>query len=249
MKPVRGTISIVSHGHGPLIRQLLGDLAGQAGIENWLVLVTLNIPEPFEDIAGLRLRVIRNDAPKGFGANHNAAAALAEGALFVIVNPDIRLPGHETLRRIAELDWGGKPALRAPVVVAPDGAREDSVRANLSPPNLVRRAAGRASGWEVDPDGPGFFWLAGMFLIAPLDRFRALGGFDERFRLYCEDYDLCARWRIADGRIELIRDLCVVHDARRDSRRSLRHLRWHLASLLRVWASAPFWRVMARRHD
>lgn len=248
MKPVQGTISIVSHGHGPLVRHLLDDLAGQVGIGDWLIVVTLNIPEPFEHIAGLQMLVIRNDASKGFGANHNAAALHAQGALFVIVNPDIRLLRRDMLDRIAELDWDGQPTLRAPVVVAPDGSREDSVRANLSAFNLVARAIGRTTGWEADPDGENFFWLAGMFLIAPVGWFRALGGFDERFRLYCEDYDLCARWRIAGGKVELVSDLTVVHDARRNSRRSVRHLRWHLASLVRVWVSVPFWRIVAGRH-
>jgi len=250
MKTVQGTISIVSHGHGVMVRHLLKDLASQAGIENWLVVMTLNIPEPFEDdVPGLRMHVIRNSDPKGFGANHNAAAAYAEGPLFAIVNPDIRMVANDTLDQIAGLDWSGRPVLRAPVVVAPDGAHEDSVRRNLSVPNLIVRARSRRTGWEGDPDSGDFFWLAGMFLIVPLARFRALDGFDEQFRLYCEDFDLCARWRIAGGGVELVRGIRVVHDARRDSHRSFRHLRWHLASLMRVWRSGPFWRIVTGRYD
>lgn len=248
----KGTISIVSHGHSQLVRHLLRDLAEQHGIADWLVLLTLNIPENLgeADLAGFRAKVVRNPAPKGFGANHNAAADLAEGDLFVIVNPDIRLLAPNTLAQLAAMQWKGKqPVLRAPVVVAPDGTREDSVRRNLSLTNLVHRARHRADGWEADPTGTAFFWLAGMFLIAPLDTFRTLGGFDEGYRLYCEDYDLSARWRLAGGRVEVIQSLEVVHDARRDSHRSLRHMKWHLASLLRVWRSPAFWRIVAARHD
>lgn len=248
MHPVQGTISIVSHGHGPLVINLLQDLARQSEIGHWFVIVTLNIPEPFEAVPGLRMMVIRNDAPKGFGANHNAASAKAEGALYAIVNPDIRVNDDHFLEKLGELDWEEGAPLRAPIVVAPNGAEEDSVRRNLSVPNLFARRHRRVSGWEANPDALEFFWLAGMFLIAPIVRFRALGGFDDRYRLYCEDYDLCARWRIAGGRVELIRDLRVVHDARRDSHRSMRHLRWHLASLLRVWRSAPFWQIVAGRY-
>lgn len=253
----KGTISIVSHGHGILVRHLLRDLAAQDTIADWLVILTLNIPEeigPGEivdaDLTGLRARLVRNKDPKGFGANHNAASSIAEGELFVIVNPDIRLTAPDTLARLAAMEWHDpQPALRAPVVVAPDGGREDSVRRNLTVPNLIHRVRNRAAGWEADPDGSTFFWLAGMFLVAPLDMFRALGGFDERFRLYCEDYDLSARWHLAGGRLEVIRTLTVMHDARRDSRRSARHLRWHLTSLLRVWRSRPFWKIVAaRRH-
>jgi N-acetylglucosaminyl-diphospho-decaprenol L-rhamnosyltransferase len=250
MQPVKGTLSIVSHGHAPLIRSLLQDLAEQSDIGNWLILVTINIPEAFDAPAGLNLRMIHNLEPKGFGANHNAAAAAAEGVLFLIVNPDIRLPQYDTLARIAAVDWSGaRPVLRAPVVVAPDGVVEDSVRANLSLPNLVRRTLRRSPGWEVSPGAAGFFWLAGMFLIAPLATFRAVGGFDERFRMYCEDYDLSARWRVNGWSIEVLSDVTVVHDARRDSHGSWRHLRWHLDSLTRVWRSATFWRIVTRRYQ
>ncbi|WP_150131866.1 glycosyltransferase family 2 protein [Sphingomonas carotinifaciens] len=248
MHPVQGTISIVSHGHGPLVVNLLQDLARQREIERWLVIVTLNIPEPFEPVPGLRMTVIHNNAPKGFGANHNAASVKAEGALYAIVNPDIRVEDDRFLQRLGMLDWEDGMPLRAPIVVAPSGTEEDSVRRNLSIPNLFARRHRRSSGWEADPASSEFFWLAGMFLIAPIVRFRALSGFDDRYRLYCEDYDLCARWRIAGGRVELIRDLRVIHDARRDSHRSMRHLRWHIASLLRVWRSAPFWRIVAGRY-
>lgn len=248
---IKGTISIVSHGHGSMIKQLLQDLARQKGIEDWLVILTLNIPENIEDVDLSDLHVIRveNTHPKGFGANHNAAANNAEGNLFLIVNPDIRLVAPDTLRQIAAMEWNDqRPALRAPVVIAPDGAREDSVRRNLSLPNLLFRSLQQKNGWEANPEKREFFWLAGMFLIVPIGTFRALKGFDEGFRLYCEDYDLSARWHLAGGRVEVIQSLEVVHDAQRDSRRSLRHMRWHVASLLRVWLSVPFWRVVFTRY-
>lgn len=252
---IKGTISIVSHGHGALVRALLDDLRSQQNIADWRIILTLNIPEPGDDplgepdLSGLDGTVIRNAAPKGFGANHNAAAKIAEGEIFLIVNPDIRVPSADTLSRLCAMSWRKpSPALRAPVVIAPGGTREDSVRRNLSLPNLIRRARNRQEGWEADPAKSGFFWLAGMFLIAPLDTFRLIGGFDERFRLYCEDYDLSARWRLMGGDVSIIPDLKVVHDARRDSHRSWRHMRWHLESLMRVWTSRTFWSVVVRRY-
>lgn len=252
----KGTISIVSHGHGPLVRSLLQDLLAQQGINDWYVILTLNIPEAPSadalgeaDLIGLNGSVTRNASPKGFGANHNAAAAIAEGELFLIVNPDIRLTEPDTLVRLAVMSWKiPAPALRAPIVVAPDGKHEDSVRKNLSLPNLAQRVRHRAEGWETDPTAPGFFWLAGMFLIVPLDTFRNIGGFDERFRLYCEDYDLSARWRLFGGEVSVIPGLQVVHDAQRDSHRSLRHMRWHIGSLMRVWTSGVFWRIVFGRY-
>lgn len=242
-----GTLSIVSHGHGRLIENLLQDLKLQVGIDRWRIIVTINIPEPIEAVPGLDIAFIENTEPKGFGANHNACASQAEGRLFVIVNPDIRIDDRKCLEKIATSDWNGAAALRAPIVVSPVGEREDSVRKNLSITNLVERSRHKQRGWEVDPGKADFFWLAGMFLIVRLDQFRAIGGFDDRFRLYCEDYDLSARWRANGGLVEIIDNITVVHDARRDSHRSLRHLRWHVASLARVWCSPVFWKIVFRR--
>lgn len=248
---LRGSISIVSHGHGALMRALLDDLSSQQRIADWLVIVTLNIEEPFDEGAwpALRLKLLRNSSPLGFGANHNAAARHAEGALFAIVNPDIRLMRPDTLVILSDIDWSASPPpLRAPTVVNPDGVREDSVRLNLSLPNLLSRVTRRSSGWEGAGDDQAFFWLAGMFLVTPLNAFVKIGGFDERFRLYCEDYDLSARWRISGGAVKVIENLAVIHDAQRDSHRSWRHLRWHLSSLSKVWLSRPFWRIVMRRY-
>ena len=215
-----------------------------------MIVLTINVPEEIgeDDFLDLNIIVLRNIHRKGFGANHNTAAALANGELFIIINPDIRLPERDVLERIVAMEWGQpRPALRAPVVVTPAGLVEDSVRRNLSLPNLLRRFRRPSKGWEVEPSEKNFFWLAGMFLIAPLDIFRAWAGFDEGYHLYCEDYDLSARWRINGGLVEVISDLKVVHDAQRDSHKSLRHMKWHIASLMRVWRSTSFWRVVLGR--
>lgn len=248
-----GTISIVSHGHGGMLGSLLRDLEAQIGIEHWLVLVTLNIPEAIDLAAypGLRIRVIENATPKGFGANHNAASAQAEGPLLLIVNPDIRIPARDVLARIAaDTHVSDRSALRAPLVVNSAGDIEDSVRRNLTPLSLLLRAIGRRKDHSADSTartgGNRFFWIAGMFMIVDRRIFAEMGGFDERFFLYCEDYDLCARLVSSGHRIELLPDLTVVHDAQRDSHRSWRHMRLHLSSLLKVWTSRAYWKIVAK---
>ncbi len=253
-EPMPGsTLSVVSHGHGPLLDQLLRDLAAQEGIAEHLVIVTLNRADEIFDASahpGVRILVVRNIKPRGFAANHNAAFRRSVGTWFAVLNPDLRLPDRGTLRRLfaAAPPAASQVALRAPVVLNSAGCPEDSVRTNLSPLSLLRRAAG-LDRRPRRPEGPirrgePFFWLAGMLLVIDRTVFRQIGGFDERYFLYCEDCDLCARLYVAGFTLELEGAVQVIHDAQRDSHRSLKHLRWHLGSLAKYWTSKAFWDVV-----
>lgn len=88
-------------------------------------------------------------------------------------------------------------------------------------------------------------WYAGMFLALRREACAAVGGFDERYHLYCEDVDLCARLRLAGWQLRQAPAARVVHEAQRASRRSLRHLGWHLRSLARLWTSDAWRRYRA----
>ena len=249
----RATISIVSHGHGELVASLLGDLQDQHENETFDVVVTLNVPEAAPDpdkYPGLALRIRHNDRPLGFGANHNAALKSARTPWIVILNPDIRLPEPNTLATLLRKDADRTTGLRAPLIVNAAGEREDSVRGNLDPFSLLSRtlrgrlAAGRPP--RSSPDGRRFFWLAGMFLCAPTDVFERVGGFDERYFLYCEDYDLSARIVRIGRELEVYDGTSAIHEARRSSHTSARYLTLHLRSLARVWLSPTFWILWAK---
>jgi GT2 family glycosyltransferase len=228
------TVSVVSHGQSALVQDLLADLAalGRTGLD---IVLTLNVPEDFPVLpAGLRLETVRNPAPKGFGANHNAALHRATGELFCVVNPDIRIATDPFELLAAQL---ARPAVgvAAPLVLGADGQPEDSARRFPTIASLFAKLVGRAPGLDY-PLGPEPFspdWVAGMFMMFRREVYAAVGGFDERYFLYYEDVDLCRRLRRAGYDVRLVPGARVTHLARRESRRSLRHLRWHLASMTR----------------
>lgn len=249
------TLSIVSHGHGPMLARLLDDLARLPSIAGGQVVITLNKEgETFDASAwpGLNIHLLSNRQPRGFGANHNAAfARYGNTDWFAVLNPDLRLPQDPfpgLMRAAAE---SARVGVLAPRIVDSRGAREDSVRANLTPWSLVQRHWQRgeaARGIDAAAAAQAqFYWLAGMFMLFPSRAFRDVRGFDERFFLYCEDYDICARLWGAGFELKVMDDAVAVHDAQRHSRRSLRYLTWHLASLLKVWTSTAFWRVTLGR--
>jgi N-acetylglucosaminyl-diphospho-decaprenol L-rhamnosyltransferase len=75
------SVSIASHGHGPMLPALVLQLLEFSQVTQ--VIVTLNIPESVSLPSDTRVRLIHNQAPLGFGANHNQAFAMAKSLTFV----------------------------------------------------------------------------------------------------------------------------------------------------------------------
>lgn len=242
------SISVVSHGQGALVGTLLADLAARVSTP-LEVTVTVNVPETLAfDRArfDFPIRIIENPAPKGFAANHNAAFHATRGAAFCVLNPDIRVerdPFPELLQCLRD----PSVAVAAPLIRNPAGGIEDSARRFPTPFSLLRKTWSRRI--EVDyPIGSETIypdWVAGMFMLIPREVFASLQGFDERYFLYYEDVDLCARIRLAGKRVVLCPSAVAIHDARRRSMSSLRFARWHASSMTRYllfWATRLAWR-------
>jgi len=231
------TLSVVSHEQHALVDALISDLAGIDVPELSRVVLTQNLPEipPVTRRArSPRVEVIRNRVPLGFGMNHNAAFRKCDTEYFAVVNPDIALMGNPFPALLSALRAGAGVA--APAVLEPDGRLADTARRMITPAELIRRRMPH----YTPPEAPR--WFAGMFLLFRSDAFEAVGGFDEGFFMYCEDFDICARLRLAGWPLAFVPQVQVVHAAQQLSHRSLRHFRWHISSLSRMWASANFWR-------
>lgn len=209
------------------------------------IILTCNISETLNLADDARLAVIENRIPKGFGANHNAAFTRCEQPFFCPLNPDIELlcnPFPVLLQAASATD----ASLMTPLVISPEGNVEDSIRHFPTLSSLAVKALGGGDGrYEVKAGECDFCpeWVAGMFMLFRREAFQRLGGFDEGFFLYYEDVDICVRAWKQGMLIVACPGISVVHDARRDSRRSFRHLRWHLASMGRFffkhWGRLP----------
>ncbi len=239
------TVSIVSHLQGDLTVGLLADLAKCPQVEK--VIYIQNLPEkPIklpEGLTGERFELIVNEAPRGFGANHNHAFAQSKTPFFCVLNPDLRLPLNPFPVLLKEMS-NTQIGLCAPMVVNQVGAVEDSAREFPTPIGLIQKLIGWGDGCYVYPPKSSTFspdWVGGMFMLIRSSSFRAVEGFDERFFLYYEDVDLCARLKSSGFGIVLALGVRVVHAARRSSHRNLRYLGWHLQSMLRY-----FWKHWGR---
>ena len=241
------SVSVVSHGHGKLIAKLLEDLDRFMSTD-FEVLLTLNIAEhlPFsQNQFRFPIKIIANRKPTGFGANHNSGFRESQHPLFCVLNPDIRMPSDPFPDLALRLD-NATTGIVAPLVRTSEGKIEASARPFPTPLLILRKALVGpeppyydAGGSDLTPD-----WVGGMFMLFTRETFGAVGGFDERYHLYYEDVDICARVRMADKEVVLCPSVEVIHDAQRQSHTSLRYFAWHMVSMLRFFFSKPFRRLV-----
>lgn len=247
--PLDISISVVSHAQIGLIAALLADLESHCQESRFEVILTLNLDEdlPFAlDQFSWPINIVRNAVPKGFGANHNQAFKQATGNYFCVLNPDIRLVGdpfHTLVAYLKDPSLG----LAAPLVLGPGGTPEDSARFFPSPLRILRKILGVSNPDYVMNDLPVHpDWVGGMFMLYPRHIFERLGGFDEKYFLYYEDVDICARLRLLGYEVAVCPDAKIIHYAQRSSHKSFRYTRWHLTSMTRFFLS-PVYRQLHTR--
>ncbi len=244
-------LSIVSHKQADLVHGLLMGIERFCLYRDMEVVITINVQEkiPFkEDDFNFKMRVIQNEHPKGFGANHNAAFRLRASHYFCVLNPDVRLT-QDPFVLLAPLRADERIGVIAPLILSSDQSVEDSARRLPTPARLIKRVLNQENG-KLDYNMDKMFypdWVAGIFMLFSSAAFAAMNGFDERYHLYFEDVDLCSRLRLAGYKVVFDPQISVIHHARRDSHRRLRFLLRHTLSGIRFFSSRVFMASFLKR--
>jgi N-acetylglucosaminyl-diphospho-decaprenol L-rhamnosyltransferase len=231
-RPGRITVSVVVHGHTLAVERLLRRLCeGHGGLVEHCVM-THNLPgapfAPPQEGWPFRFTEVFNPLPIGFGANHNQAFEHCTTDYFCVLNPDVELTGAELWAALLREASRPGTGLAYPRLLNPDGSYQDNEREAVTPAALLRRHLFKQPQRRVD-------WISAAFWMVPAQVYRRLGGFDERFFMYCEDTDFCLRLQLAGLALRRA-DVAVMHEARRGSRSPGRQLAWHLQSLMRLWS-------------
>ena len=245
------SLSIVSHGQIELVSLLLADIKMHCDAAAVEVILTVNIPEHLPvtpETFPISLTVIQNLVPQGFGRNHNQAFRQARGEFFGVINPDVRIGSDMFASLLAGLNLPSAGVV-APLVVNPLGAIENSARHFPTPLTILCKLFGRCQGADyfvgeapVYPD-----WVGGMFMLFRCDVYQQLGGFNEKYFLYYEDVDICARIWLNGLRVALIPEAKVTHEARRSSHQQAAYLLMHIRSMARFFWSVTFFKAMLLR--
>jgi N-acetylglucosaminyl-diphospho-decaprenol L-rhamnosyltransferase len=241
---------VVSHGAGTDLEECLAALAPQVDE----LVVVANLPgEPLAPLpAGTHL--IANERPVGFAANANRAIAETTAAFVVVANPDTRPEPDAVSALRAFMEGRPRCGVAGPQMRYPDGSWQSSRRRFptvlgtlvrrtplrlLFPPRRHQRSYYLLDERPTEPVETD--WMLGGFLLLRREMLDELGGFDERFRLYGEDVDLCyraakagwERWYVPAAVVE------HRHAAVSDRRFFTRHTLWHWRSILRFIRKHP----------
>jgi N-acetylglucosaminyl-diphospho-decaprenol L-rhamnosyltransferase len=194
------------------------------------------------------VRLIRKRGRHGFSFNCNLGASVAGGRHILLLNPDTVVSAGALQALVTTADRGGDVGALAPRLLNPDGTRQLSIRRFPSVlATLLRRTPLRAVVGDTRAvrrqlradDEPSVHdevdWALGAALLVPAAVYARLDGFDEGYRLYCEDIDLC--WRIHELGLSVryVPSATVEHAlAEVTAKRFLtRHTLWHVRSMLR----------------
>lgn len=239
------TVSVVSHGQSALVQRLVEQLAVlviTSKVDIKLVL-TNNLPQSnsFSDQFRLiqypfALTLLVNETPLGFGANHNQAFRHCNSDYFCVLNPDIEFT-NDPFTALANAFRDSKIGLTYPFQMDGGNVSLDFERELVRPISVAQRHIVKGR-YHTGLNKP-MHWVSGAFMVFKSSIFQELGGFDERYFMYCEDVDICLRLQLAGYKLAKA-DATVIHHTQRRTLKNLQHLAWHVRSLLRLWNSASY---------
>jgi len=172
------------------------------------------------------ISVVRNEENLGFSAANNKAIRISTGRYVLILNDDAILQEDSLGLMVEKLESDPRTAAAGPKLLNPDRSVQRGFT-NRSFPHLAgvlaqillleeplerRIWTRRTFTMSRDPDGGGEAeHLAAACLLVRRDAFDSIGGFDETFRYWFEDTDLCYRLREANWRLVYVPQARVIH--------------------------------------
>jgi hypothetical protein len=167
------------------------------------------------------------------------------------MNPDVELEPDALAAAVRALERDPSIGLVAPDVCGAGGERQYLCKRYPSvwvlflrgfAPGPVRRAfSGSLDRYEMrDVIGPAAYapvpLASGCFMLMRTPLFRRLDGFDPRFFMYFEDYDLSLRIG-REARVAFVPEARIVHHGGEAARKGPRHVSWFLRSAWRFFAT------------
>ncbi|GIV05647.1 MAG: glycosyl transferase [Fimbriimonadales bacterium] len=152
------------------------------------------------------VKLLVSEQNLGFSRGHNLAARAAQGEYLFILNPDTEVLPDALDLLVAYAEQHPDVAIIGPKILNPDGSLQYSCRRFPNPVAALFRNTPLGKLFPNNPYTRDYLmtdwdhnsirevdWVSGAALFIRREVFAQLGGFDERFFMYCEDTDLCYR--------------------------------------------------------
>lgn len=226
----------------------------------WLVDNSDKHPLTIEDCASLReeladcatdLELIQGHGNIGYGAAHNLAINKSKAVFHLILNPDVVLEDNCLSSGIAYLEDNADVPMVAPAVRNTAGKKQylckryPSVGLFLARgffPAWLRRPFKKAlEHFEMrdlpeDKPSKGMPIISGCFMLCRREALWQVDGFDERYFLYFEDFDLSLRMG-HEGQLAYVPAMRIQHGGGNSAGKGLAHIRMFARSGYRFFAT------------
>ena len=194
--------------------------------------------------------IVSGQGNVGYGRANNLVLGRLDSDAHLVLNPDVEIDADALRAALSALRTHPGVGMVAPAVYRPDGAREYLCRRypsvwvlflrGFAPAFLRRRFDGAIAEYEMrDAIGNGFVAgvpiASGCFLLARTPLLKSLAGFDPRFFMYFEDYDLSLRMG-REAQVAYEPSARIVHHGGAAARKGIRHIAWFIASAFRFFS-------------
>jgi GT2 family glycosyltransferase len=203
-------VVVVSYGSRATLRSCVAAPAGDPAL-HVVVVDNASADDAHDTIADLDVTVVRAGRNGGFSFGCNLGIAGGSAPYVLLLNPDAQIAPDAVGRLRAVLDDDPGIAIAAPLILEEDGTvapslrRFPTVRTALAQALFLHRLV---PAWDEMLREPATYaaagdaqWASGACLLIRRSVLEQLGGMDERFFLYCEDTDICARVHDAGLRV------------------------------------------------
>jgi len=195
--------------------------------------------------------VISGQGNVGYGRGHNLAIQRGDSTYHLVLNPDVEIAPNALAQAVAFLEEHPACGLLAPAVRDGHGELQylckrrptvlDLLLRGFAPGRVRERFRARLDRYEMrdlinDRD---IVWdppiVSGCFMLFRAEVLKALGGFDPRYFLYFEDFDLSLRTaRLA--RVAYVPAVRIVHHGGGAARKGFAHVRMFVASAAKFFS-------------
>ena len=207
-----------------------------------------NFIEKFSDS---RIEYIFNNANNGFGTGHNVVIeklirGKEKSEFHLMINADVYFEKNTIEKIINYMRKNTDIGQIGPKIYEPNGKVSKSCRLLPTPLNLIfRRFFPIKSVIEKMDYNYEMKWydyqsvievpiLSGCFIFVRTDVLKDIGGFDERYFMYMEDYDLCRRIG-KKYKVVFYPEVKIIHEHAKASYKSRKMMMLHINSAIKYF--------------